>query len=187
MPAYEKRPNAPITMQTGRPKRNLLVGAGRNHAKRVGDERWDGELVTVDINPDCGADVIHDMGSRPFPFGDAEFDEVHAYDSLEHWGTQGDWRGWFDEMAEYHRILKPGGLFVAVVPVGIDHFADPGHTRFFSANHFGFLSQKWYKEQERAGTSASDYRWYWKLDFDIVEHRLIGEPAHHLAIVMRKA
>jgi hypothetical protein len=54
-------------------------------------------------------------------------------------------------MAEYHRLLKPGGHFVAIVPVGADAFADPGHTRFFTLNHFQFLSQRFYDEQLAAG------------------------------------
>jgi SAM-dependent methyltransferase len=171
-------------------RKNLLIGAGRDRKKKLrfaGDEEaWVGELVTVDMNPQCGADVLHDMGKRPFPFKDAEFDEIHAYDCLEHWGVQGDWRGWFDEMAEYHRILKPGGSFCALVPLGADHFADPGHTRFFSLNHFLFLNQEWYEQQEAAGTSAADYRWYWKLDFHVMAANQVGNPAHHLGVVLRK-
>ena len=168
----------------------LLVGAGNSRDKKLkfpGDApEWDGKLVTVDMNPDCGADVVHDMAVRPLPFKDAEFDEVHAYDSLEHWGAQGDWRAWFDEMAEYHRILKPGGRFAAIVPQGADYFADPGHTRFFSLNHFLFLSQQFYDEQQQLGTSATDYRWYWKLNFDVLAANVMGNPAHHLAVVLQK-
>lgn len=170
--------------------KNLLIGAGRDRQKKLffpGDREWKGELVTVDVNPKCGADVVHDMGVRPLPFRGEEFDEIHAYDCLEHWGVQGDWRGWFDEMAEYHRILKPGGIFCAIVPVGADHFADPGHTRFFSLNHFLFLCQEWYVDQEFKGTSAADYRWYWKHDFTPVAMNTMGEPAHHLGVMIKKA
>jgi len=168
---------------------NLLLASGRSRAKKLflpGRSEWDGELVTVDINPDAGVDVIHDCGQRPLPFADETFDEIHAYDCLEHWGAQGDWRAWFDEMAEYHRLLKPGGEFAAVVPVGADHFADPGHTRFFGLNHFLFLNQAWYAEQEAKGTSAADYRWYWKLNFDVVRADFAGAPAHHLGVLLRK-
>jgi SAM-dependent methyltransferase len=166
----------------------LLVGAGSNRDKKLrfpGEApEWNGKITTVDIHP--SADVVHDMGKRPFPFKDGEFDEVHAYDSLEHWGVQGDWRGWFDEMGEFHRILKPGGTFAAIVPLGADHFADPGHTRFLSLNHFLFLNQQWYDEQKELDTSATDYRWYWKLNFDILAANTMGEPAHHLGVLLRK-
>jgi SAM-dependent methyltransferase len=172
----------------------LLVAAGHSRDKKLftteqGDQ-WNGRLVTVDINPNCGANVIHDMAVRPFPFADAEFDEIHAYDCLEHWGTQGDWRGWFDEMREYRRILKPGGTMSIVVPVGEDRFADPGHVRFFSMNHFHFLDQNWYAGQIKAGTSAADYRWYWKDHFQIMNAAMLCHPhnnePHHLGVILKK-
>lgn len=187
-------------------RKNLLLAAGHSRAKKLypagGNAAWDGELVTIDINPDCGATIVHDCSKRPLPFPDASFDEIHGYDCLEHWGAQGDWRGWFDEMAEYHRLLKPGGYFAAVVPVGADRFADPGHTRFFSLNHFLFLNQSWYDEQRALNTSAADYRWYWKLNFDVLAGEFAytqtsvldgatyrkqnqGEP-HHLGVLLRK-
>ena len=31
-----------------------------------------------------GADVVHDLNSMPWPFGNDTFDEVHAYDVIEH-------------------------------------------------------------------------------------------------------
>lgn len=180
--------NVIVMPETG-PRRNLLLGAGRSRAKKLsmGDDRsWRGDLITIDINPDAGVDVVHDLSVRPLPFPSGHFAEIHAYDVLEHWGAQGDWRAWFDEMAEYHRLLRPGGEFYTIVPVGSDHFADPGHTRFFGLNHFLFLSQSWYAEQERLGTSCADYRWYWKLDFEPVIAQFTGEPAHHLGVVLRK-
>src|SRR3990167_10164320 len=103
-------------------KRSLLIGCGNSRAKKlhlVGEPEWAGDLTTIDMNPDCGADIVMTLGGfRPYdghspavrlPFDDKTFDELAAYDSLEHWGQQGDWRGWFDEMAEYHRVRKPGG------------------------------------------------------------------------------
>ena len=170
--------------------KSLLIGAGNSRAKKVfprGDAEWKGELVTVDMDPNCGASVVWDLEKRPLPFPDAEFDEIHAYDCLEHWGRQGDWRAWFDEMAEYHRLLKPGGQFVALVPIGKDMFADPGHTRFFSANHFAFLNQQWYDEQLAAKLPVTDYRWYWKHNFKVLNIIMGGDPAHHMAVVLEKS
>jgi len=166
-----------------------LIGCGRDHSKRLHTGEgapWQGEVVKLDMNPACGADIVWDMAERPLPFGDAEFDEIHAYDCLEHWGAQGDWRSWFDEMAEYHRLLKPGGRMIITVPVGADYFADPGHTRFFNPNHFWFLNQAWYDECFAKKMAVTDYRWYWKLNFDISHLEPVGEPAHHLAVALRK-
>ncbi|MDO8597798.1 MAG: class I SAM-dependent methyltransferase [Sulfuricaulis sp.] len=171
------------------PYRNLLLGGGHDHRKKMHhrtEPDWQGELIVLDMNPNCGADVIWDMEDRPLPFPDAHFDEIHAYDCLEHWGRQGDWRGWFDEAAEYHRLLKPGGTMSIVVPMGADYFADPGHTRFFEPNHFRFLNQAWYEERLAAGAQITDYRWYWKLDFEVPYVHQMGDPVHHLAVLLRK-
>lgn len=167
--------------------RNLLLGAGNDRRKKVDltqKHEWEGELVTLDMNPDCNPTMVWDLENRPLPFEDESFDEIGAYDVLEHWGRQGDWRGWFDEMAEYHRLLKPGGLMSIVVPVGGDALADPGHTRFFHRNHFGFLNQAAYDEALEKQMPMTDYRWYWKLNFDIDFLEEIED--HHLAVILRK-
>lgn len=178
-------------------KRSLLLGCGNSRAKQVQYDGadWLGELTTVDLDPNCGADILFDMeglGKRswrhPFkkklPFADNTFDDMGAFNTMEHWGVQGDFRGWFAECAEYWRVLKPGGLFYILVPIGEDALADPGHTRFFQANWFGFLSQEFYKRNEAIKSCYTDYTWIWKLDFDVLyctEH-----DGHHLAVVLRK-
>jgi hypothetical protein len=81
--------------------------------------------------------------------------------------------------------LKPGGHLGFVVPVGDDALADPGHTRFFHPNHFGFLSQEFYRRNEAEKTSYTDYRWLWKKDFDILY--MNEQAGHHLAVLLRKA
>lgn len=176
-------------------KRSLLIGCGNDRRKKVylsGNPEWAGELTTMDMNPDCNPDIVIDMAAQYdavpgrfyLPFQDATFDELGAFDTLEHWGAQGDWKAWFGEMAEYHRIMKPGATFGIIVPIGQDAIADPGHTRFFHQNHFGFLSQAFYKENEGKGTSFTDYRWYWKLDFEILHLQKVED--HHLTVILRK-
>jgi SAM-dependent methyltransferase len=165
---------------------SLLLGCGDDRRKKLqlaGAPEWTGELTTIDMNPDCGADIVHNLDSHPLPFEDDTFDELAAYDVLEHLGRQGDWRGYFDEFAEYWRILKPGGTFGIIVPIGADALADVGHTRFFSGNAFCCLSQKWYAAN-KGSMSFGDYRWYWKRDFDVVFLEQIEN--HHLATVLRK-
>jgi len=169
-------------------ERSLLIGCGTNHIKQVqsGDKaEWTGALTTLDMNPQCGADVVWDMENLPLPFDAETFDEIGAYNCMEHWGRQGDWRGWFAEMAEYHRILKPNGTMGIVVPIGDDALADPGHTRMFHANYFGFLNQAFYDRNEVAKSCFTDYRWYWKLNFAILY--LEAQGGHHLGVILRKS
>ena len=166
---------------------SLLIGAGHNRRKKIylpDASEWSDPLTTLDMGDNCGADVVWDLDTRPLPFNDEEFDEIAAYDVLEHVGRQGDWRGYFDEMAEYHRLLKPGGVFGIIVPIGADAFADPGHTRFFGANHFMFLDQGFYETALAEGKQIADYRFYWKLQFDILH--LEHQGGHHILCLLRK-
>lgn len=168
-------------------KKSLLIGCGNSREKIVhftGQPHWTGRLVTLDLDPECGADVVWDMERRPLPFDDDEFDEIGAYNCMEHWGRQGDFRAWFDEMGEYHRILKPGGFFGCMVPVGQDALADPGHTRFFHPNYFGFLKKSFYDENLRAKACVTDYRWYNRRWWNIVH--LDRAQSSHLTVILQK-
>lgn len=167
----------------------LLLGCGRNRQRKISvngkKDFADDELVALDIDPLSNPDVLFDLNGLPtgnaLPFKGCCFDEIHAYDVLEHIGTQGDWKGYFIEFEEYHRILKRGGLFFILVPIGPDAICDPGHSRFFSSNHFGFLNQRFYDQD----SNVTDYRWYWKKNFEI--DFLQNNEKHHIAVVLRKA
>lgn len=176
-------------------QRSLLIGCGKNLTKQVqydGKAEWAGKLITMDVNRLVNPTFVFDMeevargGQMPF-FSDV-FDEIGCYNAMEHWGRQGDFRGWFHECGEYWRILKPGGLMSILVPIGPDALADPGHTRFFHQNWFAFLSQSFYDRNEVLSTCFTDYRgWAWDKNFDILYIAEHGEPKHHLAVVLRKA
>jgi len=180
-------------------EQSLLIGCGNSREKKIvyeGRAGWAGKLVTLDMDPLCGADIVMDydnLGKRswrhPFgkrlPFRDNTFSEMGAFDTLEHVGRQGDWKGFFLEFGEYHRVLKPGGLFYIIVPIMEDALADPGHTRFFQVNYFGFLSQRFHAENMKLKTSFTDYRWFWKKDFDVLH--IDKSSGHHISCVLRKA
>jgi hypothetical protein len=148
----------------------LLIGCGNARIKKLsvpGRETWR-DLVTLDISAKSGADMLWDLNKLPLPFKDNSMEEIHAYDVLEHCGRLGDWQFFFDQFADFHRILTNGGLFFGTVPDCGTHntWGDPGHTRSFSLISFVFLSQQQYSEQV-GHTSMTDYREYYKADFDI--------------------
>ena len=170
----------------------LVLGSGNNCTRQVckAEREFDfsdSKLTKIDMDTNCGADIVMDMDgvgtTHALPFSDNEFDEIHAYNCLEHWGRQGDWKGFFNEFKEYHRVLKVGGEFICLVPINSDAVADPGHTRFFSLNHFGFLNQNFYKDNLDKGTCVTDYRWYWKDNFEL---EFVNTSSSHIAVRMVK-
>jgi hypothetical protein len=72
--------------------KELVIGAGHIRKPRLrrinGPEEWE-DPTYLDINPDTDPDVVHDLNNYPWPFDAASFDEIHAYDIIEHLGRQG--------------------------------------------------------------------------------------------------
>jgi 2-polyprenyl-3-methyl-5-hydroxy-6-metoxy-1,4-benzoquinol methylase len=83
----------------------LLIGCGHNREKKVSvpelPKEWSKDLITLDWNESTEPDVVHDLNILPYPFDHDMFDEIHAYEVLEHVGTQGDFRFFFQ------RIISP--------------------------------------------------------------------------------
>jgi SAM-dependent methyltransferase len=149
--------------------RELLIGCGNSRRKKVDPAQtweWD-ELVTIDHDPNCGADIVHDLEQFPWPVESDSFDAVHAYDVIEHLGRQGDFRSFFDLFAEIYRVLKPGGHFFGIVPSmkSVWVWADPSHTRAIAPETLVFLSREEYHNQI-GHTPMTDFRWYWHGDFE---------------------
>lgn len=154
----------------------LLLGCGSNHAKQIiyrGRADWS-SLTTLDHNADHDPDVVWDMNTLPLPFTDSSFDEVHAYECLEHVGTQGDWRFFFNQWSDFWRILKPGGVFIGTCPA-LDSpwlWGDPSHTRVIAPESLIFLSQPAYEQVGRS--PMSDFRFIYKADFDLIHSQTNG-------------
>ena len=101
----------------------LDVGCGNNkYADAIG----------LDNNPRTAADVIHDLGSLPYPFADNEFDLVVSNHVVEHVP---------DVMAfvsELYRITKNGGYIRLLTPhyTNPDWATDPTHRNHFNSYSF---------------------------------------------------
>lgn len=149
----------------------LLIGCGNDLRKKMSFEGipsdWT-DLTTLDVDPDVKPNVVHDLNVLPYPFKDNQFTEIHAYEVLEHCGKQGDWKFYFDQFAEFWRILQPNGFLVASTPMWDNPWAwgDPGHTRLICKESLIFLNQDEYKQIGR--TAMTDYRPYWKGNFVVI-------------------
>lgn len=175
--------------------RQLLIGCGFKRDKRIcapGDlgTNWS-HLVTIDDNPECKPDICADLNSPSlWPSGpDPQscigrlqhnlFDEIHAYEVLEHLGEQGNVHKFFWDFRNLWRVLKPGGYLCATVP----HFGslwawgDPSHTRIINAGSLVFLDRDEYNTQ-LGRTSMSSFRKLLDFDFERVNVLQAGDSLH---------
>lgn len=159
--------------------KELLLGCGNSKTKRLwtppDNTEWH-DLTTLDMDANCLPDVVHDLNVTPYPFGDSTFDEIHAYEVIEHFGRQGDWKGFFDQFTELWRITKPDGLLFGTVPQYTSQWAwgDPGHTRIITLGSLTFLDQSAYGTQV-GKTSMCDYRGYYNADWRLQWQQDQGE------------
>ena len=153
-------------------KHELLIGCGSDKGKKLkvastDSNEWS-NLTTLDHNSDHNPDVVWDLNVMPYPFGDNSFDEIHAYEVLEHTGTQGDYKFFFAQFTELHRILKPNGHLLATCPSrhSVWAWGDPSHTRVLQKEQLVFLEQ--WRYVAVGATAMSDFRNIYKVDFKIV-------------------
>lgn len=106
--------------------RRLNLGCGRKKLENA---------VNLDVAA-TAPDVVHDLASRPWPFEDDAFDEVFAFDVIEHLD---DFLG---TMEEIHRISAAGARVHITVPhySSRNAFTDPTHRRFFGVASMDYLS-----------------------------------------------
>ena len=169
----------------------LLLGCGAKSVKRINGETPWTELVRLDINPEhvspdnpeskaeyvvqniwfdleAISEDTDDPSRRLLPWAADHFDEIHAYEVLEHIGDQGDYRKFFAQFTEFYRVLKPGGLFFATVPhwKAMWAWGDPSHRRIINNGTITFLQQSEYRKQV-GNTALSDFRYLYKADFSV--------------------
>lgn len=88
--------------------------------------------IGIDANPKTHADVIHDLGSIPYPFPDNEFDEIVCRHVAEHVPDV------MSFIAELHRVTRPGGRINITTPhySNPDWATDPTHRNHFNSYSF---------------------------------------------------
>ncbi|SRR6266849_1596644 len=171
--------------------RELLLGCGHARDKRIcapgTGPQWRG-LVTLDRNENVGADCTGDLDEyfwavSPFKYpmtrgvtdgvlSNDYWDEVHAYEVLEHLGQQGNAAAFFATFNEIWRILKPGGYLCATVPSRFSPWlwGDPSHRRAILPESLVFLDRTEYIRQLDGATKTpmSDFRDIFHGDFRVV-------------------
>ena len=105
----------------------LHLGSGR---------KYDPNAVNVDLTRATSPDLVHDLDARPWPLPQDHFEEVWAYDVIEHLDDV------VATMEEIHRVSRDG----AVVKITVPHFScanaftDPTHRHYFSAASFNYFT-----------------------------------------------
>ncbi len=150
----------------------LMLGAGHAEPERKGwlsETTETIEWTTLDINTDTTPDVVYDLNKIEYednddgsiyliPFDDESFSEIHAYEILEHYGSIGNYEGFFRGFRELWRILKLGGLLIGSTPLATALFSDPGHTRCVSFSMLSYLTKEYYENLGNPKCRVTDYR-----------------------------
>ncbi len=100
---------------------------------------------------------MHDLDVTPWPFADNRFDQVYAFDVIEHLADV------VAAMEELHRICRNG----ASIEISVPHFSsgnaftDPTHRHFFSRFSFDYFD------------SSHEFAFYSEARFRVVRSNLI--------------
>jgi hypothetical protein len=171
--------------------RELLIGCGHRRLKELRPstcpEGWI-NLTTLDHNPNARADIEWDLDHLPYDFfEDDTFDEIHAYEVLEHCGSVGNHQFFFAQFYEFWRILKPDGCFMASVPSmgSQEQWGDPGHRRTILPMTINYLVRTNYEKALDGTTCLSDYTHWWKGDFNIEHCQTGGSQGERLFFGLR--
>jgi hypothetical protein len=152
-------------------RRELLLGCGHRRTKILlppgASTEWE-NLTTLDNNRACNPDIYWDLDAFPWPLLTDYYDEIHAYEVLEHLGSQGNLHAFFAHFYAIWDALKPGGYLCATTPsrFGPWLWGDPGHRRAILPESVAFLDRATYVQVGH--TALSDYRDAWLGDFKII-------------------
>lgn len=128
---------------------------------------------------------IRDVGHGTWALESNLFDEIHAYEVLEHLGAQGFAPDFFAHFTQIWEWLKPDGFLCATVPSRFSPWlwGDPSHRRVIYPESLGFLDQDNYKQCDGPKPSPmSDFRDLYKADFQICERQ---DNNHAFAFILQ--
>jgi SAM-dependent methyltransferase len=127
--------------------------------------------VSVDIAPGVRPDVVHDLNSYPWPFGDDTFDAVYCIDVIEHVDDV------VRAMEEIHRVSRPQGRVTITTPhfSCANSYTDPTHR-----HHLGFFSFDYF-------TGENQWDFYSRARFRKVKAGLVFYPKAKNKLVWRLA
>jgi len=132
------------------------------------------------LNVDCvnlkGVDKVCDLNKFPWPFKDNTFDEVLAFNIIEHLNDA------YKVFEELHRICKNNAIIRLIVP----HFSsfscwgDIQHKRGFSVESFNRpnMADKFEIARIKVG-----FPWWFKSLFEKIVNRFAGFYETHLAYI----
>ena len=121
--------------RTSRKSRGRISPTGRNVLDFGCGLRKRPGAIGIDVNPRSSADIIHDLNQFPYPFQEGTFDEIYCDNVLEHL------RDVVKVMEELHRISKPSGEIIVIVPF-FPHrqaYTDPTHQHYFGIHSFDYF------------------------------------------------
>jgi len=139
LPALETQASAQVTRRQ-KPKAGYFLPVAQSGQDVLelgcGVRPLPGATVRLDrIKHAAHVDVAHNLDVFPWPFEDAAFDQVWAFDVLEH--LKADVQVWLDEC---WRILRPDGHLVMRLPAwdNVNSWRDPTHRRVFEEETFDY-------------------------------------------------
>ena len=91
--------------------------------------------INLDFRQNDNIDVVHDLNNYPWPFKINSFNEIIAYNVIEHLDN------FILAMEEIHRISRDNALIKISVPYWNSSFAyiDPTHKKGFHELSFSFF------------------------------------------------
>jgi SAM-dependent methyltransferase len=109
-------------------------------------------LIASDVNPsavgveDLNFSFVQITDISNIPLADKSVDTVSAFDLLEHiprYKYTWSWNPFIEIMNEIYRVLKPGGIFLAVTPAfpSPQAFQDPTHVNIISEETISYFDE----------------------------------------------